>query len=115
MKIRSGFVSNSSTTSFCIYGARFDEAEVEEFADNKKKKDGDWECLEFSKFQKKAEKAGFELYYSGECECAYVGRSPTTIEDDETGADFKKSTEEAMKKLFGKSVACEFHTEELPT
>uniref|UniRef100_A0A6M3Y5S7 Uncharacterized protein n=1 Tax=viral metagenome TaxID=1070528 RepID=A0A6M3Y5S7_9ZZZZ len=79
MKIRIGFVSNSSNTSFCIYGKYFDDLsnELKELIESK----------------------GLELIY-GQNEGYYVGRSFTDIKDDETGKEFKERTLKDMKEIF---------------
>ena len=67
MKVRKGFISNSSTTSFLIYGVQvFTEEEI------------DYKLLK---------KLSLE-YYVGESE-HYVGRSWGDVEDNETGKEFK--------------------------
>ena len=82
MKIRNGFVSNSSTSSFCIYGAAIDKSKVDEDA---------------------VEKAGLE-YHRGDPnngdDYVYIGRSWCSIKDDETGAQFKKNIEILLKEMF---------------
>ena len=69
MKIRQGFISNSSTTSFCIYGV----------------------CLHGNARDKSIAKPlekipGNPNYYNSEY---FVGIPWCNIEDDETGAQFK--------------------------
>ena len=76
MKIRNGFVSNSSSSSFCIYGTSVDiDGNIEEMIEN----------------------TGLEIhnYY----DTIYVGRSWSSIKDDETGAQFKESVNKALKNL----------------
>lgn len=82
MKTRNGFVSNSSTSSFCIYGAMVDRNKVNE---------------------EEMEKWGLEVYYGDsnwEQDKIYVGKSWSSIKDDETGAQFKKQIESLLKRLF---------------
>jgi len=82
MKIRNGFVSNSSSSSFCIYGIKIKGRE----------KEG------------RAEEIGLEAHY-GDSNLGdnylYIGRSWCNIGDNETGAQFKKDIEKKIKDAFG--------------
>jgi len=85
MKIRTGFVSNSSSSSFCIYGTSIDTKRVEGI-------------------EKQIEEMGLEIH-NGDCNydngTLYVGRSWSSIKDDETGAQFKEFVRKALNKFFG--------------
>lgn len=81
MKTRIGFVSNSSTTSFLIYGisAESNELNVDDVYDT-------------------AEKNGLNCYqldYE-----YYIGISWNKVKDDQTGLQFKESVQEKIKKAF---------------
>lgn len=89
MKIRQGFISNSSTTSFCIYGACLDDDQMP--------------ILESK--EDLVNKFGLEEH-RGECGDHYIGRSWDRIKDDETGAQFKESIRAALKEIFGKDFEC---------
>ena len=95
MKIRSGFVSNSSSSSFCVYGSYIAESVFEAVYDDANK----IKILE-----------QFDIDEHGNPDCyedtTMVGRRFTSIKDDETGGEFKKKTSEAMKKLFGEDTEC---------
>ena len=78
MKIRYGFVSNSSSTSFCIYGVSL-ENEDEEIVDA-------------------AGKLGLYVQY-GQWDGVYIGREYSSIKNDETGAEFKESTQKLIDQL----------------
>jgi hypothetical protein len=86
-----GFVSNSSSTSFCVYGARFnrnDENDVED----------------------KLEKSDLKVFY-GEYEDIYVGKEWYKIGDNETGAEFKARIETTIRELFGSDTTCDTYEE----
>ena len=80
MKIRIGFVSNSSSCSFCVYGVR-----VEEKLDYDKE-----EALINSGLS-------VEIFQSDD---KAVGISWSSIKDNETGKQFKERIEKLIKKYF---------------
>jgi len=84
MKIRKGFVSNSSTTSFCIYGLYFDSNAAAVAASSVDSMD----------------EIDYALLHYGQNDEVYAGLSPTEIEDDETGRQFKDRIEEKLKEIF---------------
>lgn len=99
MKLRNGFVSNSSSSSFLIYGVEVDD--IQELYEKEKGKgkecEDSWEFCE--------ELAGkYKLEY--ECGCDgdyhYFGRSWDSIKDNETGKAFKKDVEKKIKNLTNK-------------
>jgi len=117
MKVRNGFVSNSSSSSFLIYGTSFNtphkkkfneiftkEAQVKIWADNKKYFDAKTveefgECIckyipEYADTLIETVKApdGWDM--------VFIGNSWGSIKDDETGAQFKERTEKELKKIF---------------
>lgn len=117
MKIRNGFVSNSSSSSFCIYGAYLDfdelvekvkasnlltEEKVEELEEN-----DEWYELE----EIIGEKTNLEVYSSDDS--YWVGRSWSSIDDDETGRQFKESVKADIEKVFGPDIDCSTHEEEI--
>lgn len=84
MKIRQGFVSNSSTTSFCIYGAEVTRRDYDE--------DGDMDIDEV------ADEHSLEYHYiDGD---SIVGLSPDAMGDYETKLQFMTRVEKAIKKAF---------------
>ena len=84
MKVRNGFVSNSSTTSFCIYGTIANEFESVKLPQ------------------------GFDYYYSDPNNDSriYIGKPWCDIGDDETGKQFKDNINKTLNELLGKEVAC---------
>jgi hypothetical protein len=91
MKIRKGFVSNSSTTSFCIYGAFIEE-------NNK------WS--DYKDMWSLVKKHNLECHTDME-NGYYIGRSWDTIADDQTGKQFKESVKEALKEMTGEDQECQ--------
>jgi hypothetical protein len=84
MKIRQGFVSNSSTTSFCIYGTWLNGNEVGEDVDiYDTAENHDLEC--------------HHMDYSGYA----VGLSPCNMRDEETLAQFRRRVGDQIFKAFG--------------
>jgi len=108
MKIRNGFVSNSSSSSFCLYGACLDKGEMLEikFKDTKNKEDYDEydDDEEFGDNWERLEKALHEFNLSGEGDYdwtdMYIGRSWTKIKDEETARQFKDNIEKDIKAFF---------------
>ena len=93
MKLRNGFVSNSSSSSFLIYGTSVDRDKVEEL-------------------EAKAEELGMTVEYGHpDGYYGYIGLSWDAIQDSETGAQFKNKIEEAVKKLLGPETKCMTHTQ----
>jgi len=99
MKIRLGYVSNSSTTSFCIYGYDFYD-----YVDKLKEKYGDMDGYEL--LGKIEEETGFYTSSGPSGESLYVGRSWSSIKDDETGKQFKEDVEKKLEKLLGEKIVC---------
>ena len=99
MKIRRGFVSNSSTSSFCIYGACFEEEEFISAFDISGIGNAYDITYELKK-QFKESKIEFQFGPDGD-NCIYVGKEWSNIGDDETGAQFKKAIEDKIKSIPG--------------
>lgn len=105
MKIRTGFVSNSSSSSFCLYGIYTDS-----LTENKKLIQKLIETEDNINTTEEAEEVLAYDWYSaekilGEIHCIdydgfYIGESWASIKDDETGAQFKKRVEEKLKEYF---------------
>jgi len=106
MKVRLGFVSNSSTSSFCIYGALLDSSDLIKRLKTEYKATlvlNDEEDLTPDVFLYKFfdEEEGYWTYHDifndGEY---YIGRAWTDISDDETGKQFKDKIKSTIKKYF---------------
>lgn len=84
MKIRTGFVSNSSTSSFIVWGTYVSNEETAELGD--------------SDFIDKIYEAGLKYGYDNEGD-RMVGLSPADMKDDQTLLEFKQSIVDTLKKL----------------
>ena len=103
MKIRSGFVSNSSTTSFLLWGMSVEYIDLkDEIKEKITEKHWHDEILDF------IEK--LEVYYDDYDynDNIYIGRHYNTLKDDETGREFKDSVENTLKKIIKKELECYF-------
>jgi hypothetical protein len=129
MKIRNGFVSNSSSSSFMIYGTYLDKSEIiakaksiltpEQIQEVFFDEDGneiDLDSYDFdfdySLGDKLSKKLGEGIYFYGgyEDEGRYIGASASSFKDEETGAQFKARVGDALKLAFG-NVSLGFHSE----
>jgi hypothetical protein len=114
MKIRNGFVSNSSSSSFAIYGASIIAEDLKQFLPDDTnynidywEEDVDW--YDVDKVVGVQMGTEFSFFYNGEsCDEFYIGREFTTIGDDETGKQFKDAVEEKIIKFFGTDYNCNF-------
>ena len=99
MKIRTGFVSNSSSSSFCIYGAKLSKELIKKIEETNKEFDCIWEIFEHEKMF-----YGVECNYSQVC----VGLRYDKIGDDETGKEFKERVAKRIEEVVGEKVKCEY-------
>ena len=129
MKVRLGFVSNSSTSSFCIYGVSLDETEdakflakffvtdpLDEFlpdsqTDSELPEEDRVGEVDMDALDEAAGKLKLESYNPEGCGY-YIGRSWSAVRDDQTGKQFKEEVRERLSKLLGvkvKSGDCDTH------
>jgi hypothetical protein len=116
MKVRVGFVSNSSSSSFCIYGASMDLSEIIEKVkeshlipeEELERLDEDNEWYELGEILEK--KLGLSTYQSEDY--FWIGREWSGIDDNETGRQFKDGVQKKLEDVFG-SIECATHEEEI--
>ena len=117
MKVRNGFVSNSSSSSFCIYGTDLDMSDLiekvklsnlitEDVMAEMEENEDYWEVSEFIE-----EKTNLEVYMNDDY--VWIGRSWSNIGDDETGRQFKENVKSEIEKILGPDINCSTHAEEI--
>lgn len=94
MKTRNGFVSNSSTTSFMIYGAYLRKSDLHKIL-NVGEEDL-WGVM-----YNKVEKAGLEYFCPPDGDGYYIGVSLNECRDDQTMGDFKKEAKAKIEVILG--------------
>lgn len=129
MKTRIGFVSNSSTTSFSIYGCAIENGKSGDATDKifqylttkpgfdkifEKKMgaaytDGDG-CDRYTRVQMFKELCdGMQIIY-GQYDEMYIGKSFEVAKDTETVGEFKQNIAKIIKNIFGEDMVCDFYT-----
>ena len=102
MKIRSGFVSNSSSSSFCIYGICSSDTELpERFGSDYI--GWDRAINELNLIDKR-----FGHHFMSP-DTHFIGISFSAIKDSETGKQFKDDVTAAIVSVLGKPVNCKIH------
>ena len=107
MKIRTNFVSNSSSTSFMIFGIRLFETDLEKLTNTGYIKDH----YETEKGEQLLNETDIGLVNDCDGNVNWIGRCYSTIKDDETGKQFKESTIIKISTLLGKDVSCSLISE----
>jgi hypothetical protein len=114
MKIRLGFVSNSSTSSFCIYGAYISDEDAkniyknwidgEDSEDSEDSEDKKYEIYNF--FEEKASKLGLDYHHPEGFGGHYIGVEWRNIKGNETGNQFKRRIQKIITKFLGYKLSC---------
>jgi hypothetical protein len=115
MKIRSGFVSNSSSSSFCIYGVCIDswnklKDAYQNLTGNMVNDDGDGYYDICDTIQNRTG-LFYEIDYGSEY--FYFGQQYTNQPDDKTFGQFKEETNNKIKEVFGEDVKASHIEEEI--
>ena len=103
MKIRNGFVSNSSSSSFLIFGKHFSDlnflSKNEKVQEMLEAEEDVYEIMEaVLPYKRDAEIEYHLMEYDDD---VYIGQSWDQVKDDETGLQFKQRTVDGINKCCG--------------
>lgn len=104
MKIRNGFVSNSSSSSFCIYGVTLSSDEVYKLLNIPEDDQSDFDVSDFF--------GELNLGVISDEDYYHIGDEWTSIGDDETGSQFKNRIKNTLMKAMPKLEEVEIGTQE---
>lgn len=106
MKVRIGFVSNSSSSSFCLFGAYIKNEDIMKVANTDETED----IYELCEIITEKTDLKFEGRFDDYAEPCF-GYYPNDQKEDETKAQFRERTEKALSELFGRPVKASYHTD----
>jgi hypothetical protein len=104
MKVRQGFVSNSSSSSFVIYGAWVKEEDIKNALDEKAREEIEEDSYMIQEYMYDLP---MYVHFDYEDRDVAFGRGFSSIKDDETGKEFKESVEKSLEETFGKKIKCD--------
>ena len=107
MKIRSGFVSNSSSSSFMIYGVYLEDSDIIKLLNLSEDESDDM----YETVEKALENSDLEFHSPYGDNGFYIGKSFSDIGDDETGKQFKDKVESKLTEIFGEGLEFDIHEE----
>ena len=96
--------SNSSTSSFLIFGTFLEDGEIENLLNIS---DEDQEAEDFDIYviiEDKLENSDLSYDYPEGYDGWYIGKSWSLVGDDETGRQFKESVAKELKSIFGNDI-----------
>lgn len=105
MKIRTGFVSNSSSSSFLIYGVSLESDIILEKLNLNEDTDV------YDLLSNLLESKGFEIHLPYGDSPYYIGKSWQYVGDNQTGLEFKKQIENELIAVLGSGLKFNSHKE----
>jgi hypothetical protein len=109
MKIRQGFVSNSSSSSFCIYGTYLDNSNICDLFVNanlstRELIEDAFNTYKFQEIVFKNKKLKEITFLPDENGIVYIGIPIENMKEDETKREFKNRSQKMLDDVFGKNV-----------
>jgi len=98
MKIRNGFVSNSSSSSFCIYGSSFTGDQLKDILVENGILENDSNVFDYLDGSNLFTENGMSVKITP-WDTIAIGRSWSSLKDEETAKEFKDGIEKELKKL----------------